>query len=382
MQRVLCTYLTRRVDSNLLMAGTVFQGLKDAGYISDMIFCGAKDVCRVFNTRYSGLFNSIKYIDICHTTGKGGRVSLLANYWTEYVRDAIVRPYSLGQLRSVTNGEYDVVLSFVPIFASARLGFDVAKKCISGVRLVQFWTDPIALGGCKDAESIPRRRVLHLSEERRALSYADDVVFCYPLLMEIEKAAHPEFAEKMRWSDVGYINHKKDDYVPHNAKVTVGLFGAYQRKVRNIEPLLSVLASFPDVQFILRGDADFEIDAGRYPNLDVKYGRVPVAEVEELEAQCDILISLSGRYTVMPPGKTFYYASYNKPILFIVDGPRAEYMEKHFSALGRYICCANEPMAIMRGLSSAIQALSGFTRTIPRRMCLDTIARRIVENEQ
>ena len=64
MQRVLCTYLTRRVDSNLLMAGTVFQGLKDAGYISDMIFCGAKDVCRVFNTRYSGLFNSIKYIDI------------------------------------------------------------------------------------------------------------------------------------------------------------------------------------------------------------------------------------------------------------------------------------------------------------------------------
>ena len=386
MQRVLCTYVTRRIDSNLLMAGTVFQGLKDAGYHTDMIFCGTKDVCEIFSKRYGGLFNSVKYLEITPSClgawiRKDRRLALLSNFWTEYVKDAVCRPYSIRDVRNLVNGEYDVVLSFVPIFASARLGFDVVKKCLKGVRLVQFWTDPLALGGCKDAKSIPKRRILHLLEERRALAYADDVVFCYPLLMELETAAHPKYARKMRWSDVGYIKHERDDFVPRNKNVTVGLFGAYQRKVRNIEPLLSVMASFPDVRFVIRGDSDFEIDAARYPNLDVKTGRIPVEEVEALEAQCDILISLSGRYTVMPPGKTFYYASYNKPLVFIVDGPRAEYMEQHFSRLCRYICCANEKSAIEAGLRDAVTALDGFKKVIPMRMHLDTIAHRIINGE-
>lgn len=383
MQRVLCTYVTRRIDSNLLMAGTIFQGLKDAGYHTDMIFCGTKDVCEIFSKRYSGLFNSVKYIEIkplCvgSLTRKGRRLALLSNFWTEYVKDAFCRPYSIREVRNLVDGKYDVVLSFVPIFASARLGFDVAKKCLKDVRLVQFWTDPLALGGCKDAKSIPKRRILHLLEERRALAYADDVVFCYPLLMELEQAAHPKYAGKMRWSDVGYIKHERDDFVPRNKIVTVGLFGAYQRKVRNIEPLLSVMASFPDVKFVIRGDADFEIDAARYPNLDVKTGRIPVEEVEALEAQCDILISLSGRYTVMPPGKTFYYASYNKPILAIVDGPRADFMLEYLNGLGRYVCCRNDAHSLAEGLRRAIKSLANYEREIPVRMQLASIARNLV----
>ena len=385
MCRILCTYVTRRIDSNLLMAGTVFQGLKDAGYCADMVFCGPKAVCEIFANRYAGLFHSTTYIEMRPSLGGvlgkiNRRLALLGNFMTEYVEDAIIRPYSKKRVCGCVDGEYEAVLSFVPIFASARLGFDVAKKCLKGVRLVQFWTDPLALGGCENVKSVPKRRMLHLFEERRALSYADDVVFCYPLLMELEKAAHPEYGGKMRWSDVGYIRHERDDYVPHNEKVTIGLFGAYQRKVRNIEPLLSAMAAFPDVKFILRGDSDIEIDASCYPNLDVKAGRIPVKEVEELEARCDILISLSGRYTVMPPGKTFYYASYNKPIVAIVDGPQADFMLEYLNGLGRYVCCRNDETSIVNGLQSAIKSLSDFRCAIPPRMNLATIARNLLSN--
>ena len=385
MCRILCTYVTRRIDSNLLMAGTVFQGLKDAGYCTDMVFCGPKEICEIFAKRYAGLFHSTTYIEMKSSLwgllGKiNRRLSLLGNFLTEYVADAIIRPYSIKRVCGCVDGEYEAVLSFVPIFASARLGFDVAKKCLKGGRLIQFWTDPLALGGCENANSVPKRRMLHLLEERRALAYADDVVFCYPLLMELEKAAHPEYGGKMRWSDVGFIKHERDDYVPHNEKVTIGLFGAYQRKVRNIEPLLSAMAAFPDVKFILRGDSDIEINSSDYPNLDVKSGRISVEEVEELEAQCDILISLSGRYTVMPPGKTFYYASYNKPIVAIVDGPQADFMLEYLNGLERYVCCRNEKMSIVNGLKSAIKSIADFKREIPPRMKLATIARNLVSN--
>ena len=384
MSRILCTYVTRRIDSNLLMAGTVFQGLKDAGYCADMVFCGPKEVCEIFANRYAGLFHSTTYIEMRPSIGGmlgkiNRRLALLGNFMTEYVEDAIIRPYSTKLVFECVEGEYEAVLSFVPIFASARLGLDVAKKCLKGVRLIQFWTDPLALGGCENAKSVPKRRMLHLLEERRALSYADDVVFCYPLLMELEKTAHPEYGGKMRWSDVGYIRHERDDYVPHNEKVTIGLFGAYQRKVRNIKPLLSAMAAFPEVKFILRGDSDIEINSSDYPNLDVKSGRISVEEVEELEARCDILISLSGRYTVMPPGKTFYYASYNKPIIAIIDGPRADFMLEYLVGLGRYVCCRNEETSIKNGIKNAIESLVNFKRVIPDRMQLATIAKNLVE---
>ena len=140
------------------------------------------------------------------------------------------------------------------------------------------------------------------------------------------------------------------------------------------------MASFPEVKFVIRGDSDFEIDAARYPNLDVKAGRIPVEEVEALEAECDILISLSGRYTVMPPGKTFYYASYNKPILVIVDGPRADFMLEYLNGLGRYVCCRNDAHSLADGLRRAIKALPTYEREIPVRMKLASIARNLVTN--
>ena len=251
------------------------------------------------------------------------------------------------------------------------------------VPLVQYWTDPLSLGRCDNISEIPRSRFMHLYLERKILAKADKVFWSYKLLCETEQQLHPEYAGKMNWTHVSYVEHSLDSGRPHNEKITVGLFGAYQRRVRNIQPLLAAIRSFPDVQFIFRGDADFEIDASRYPNLDVMPGRRPADEIERLEAKCDILLSLAGLSGVtQPAGKTFYYVSYDKPIVHIGDGANKEYFARYLSSIGtRWVICDNTSESIVRGIQEAINALPTFKLHIPS--CLEpaTIARSIVESD-
>ena len=190
---------------------------------------------------------------------------------------------------------------------------------------------------------------------------------------------YPQYAEKMSWSDIPYIKHKDANYKPKNNKITIGLFGAYQEKVRNIRPLLNVMNVFPKVQFVIRGDSDIQIDASLYPNLDVKPGRVPLNEVEQLEKNCDILLCLAGKSGItIPAGKVFYYGDYNKPILYISDGQNKDYCTRYMKSFGRYEVCNNTEESIVTGIKSCIDSLPGYQVSIPERMEPATVARKIL----
>jgi len=295
--------------------------------------------------------------------------------------DVIWRPYSRKALRSIlagSDGEYDCVLSFIPPYVSGRLGIEVRSVVGKDVELIQFWTDPLSVGGISRISDIPWRRMAHVYAEYKLLKAADRVVFNFPLLCELEQELHPRFAHKMLWTDVGYVEHESDDLVPRNTRVRIGLFGAYQSKVRNIKPFLQAVRKLSNYDFILRGDSDVVVDPTKYQNLDVQQGRQPVSEIETLEAHCDILISLNAHSGMMPPGKTFYYASYTKPIVYIADGEMQEYLMEYMNGLGRYVVCRNTAESITEGIERAVANLRGFKRTIPERMRLDMIARRIV----
>ena len=386
-RRVLCVYATRQIDSNLFMSSTIFKGLNLNGYESDMIFCGPDSVYETFYSRYAKCFRKVWHLslpDSCVARFCNARpwLRLLYSFLRHFVLDLISRPYSYHELRRVLakSGEYDCVLSFVPPYISGRLGADVTAICREKfkVELVQFWTDPLSVGGVSRISDIPSRRMVHVYDEYRLLKTADKVVFNFPLLCELEKELHPRFAHKMSWTDVGYVEHETDDYIPHNTRITIGLFGAYQKKVRNIGPFLAAVKQFPNLNFVLRGDSDVTIDPTSYPNLDVKPGRQPVTEIETLEANCDILLSLNAHSGMMPPGKTFYYASYAKPIVYIADGEQQDYLMKYMIGLGRYIVCHNTVESIVQGIGRAIASLTDFHRVIPERMKLDVIAKRIV----
>jgi hypothetical protein len=70
------------------------------------------------------------------------------------------------------------------------------------------------------------------------------------------------------------------------------------------------------------------------------------ADMERLEADCDVLVCLLNRRGTQIPGKLYHYAATNKPILVILDGERAPDIETYLQRFARFVCCANEANAI------------------------------------
>jgi glycosidase len=297
-----------------------------------------------------------------------------------FLKDGFIRPYKKKQLPVFRSDEYRHIISFVPPPMAGLFGYDLLTiNKLNHIPLIQFWTDPLSLGRCNDISEIPFWRYFHKKLEHRILSYADRAVFCFPLLCEIEQRLHPEFAIKMMWSDVSYVEHPFDKGKPRNQQITIGLFGAYQRRVRNVQPLLTSFSSFPQVKFIIRGDSDVEINPSDYPNLDIMPGRLPSAEVEQFESQCDILLSLGALAGITPPGKTFYYANYDKPIVYISDGVHKDYFSNYLNGFDdRFITCSNTVESIVTGINKAIAILPKFMLKIPERMDPEAIVRKFL----
>jgi len=385
--RILCVYATRQIDSNLFMSGTLFNGLKKCGYEVDVVFMGPRGVLDIFKDKYGHYFRHVFEVVISEGWLKrylhSEWVKVLYSFYLHFLKDGFIRPYRRGQLPNLRGHDYRCVLSFVPPPMSGLFAHDlVSMNHLHHIPLIQFWTDPLSLGRCNDINEIPIWRCFHKMLEHRILSYADRAVYCFPLLCEMEQRLHPEFAQKMTWSDVSYVEHPFDNGKPHNQQITIGLFGAYQRRVRNIEPLLTSLRSFPKVKFIIRGDSDVEINPSDYPNLDILPGRLPSAEVEQLETQCDILLSLGGLAGVThPAGKTFYYVNYDKPIVYIGDGVHRDYFAEYLNGFeGRFIICNNTVESIVEGINNAIAILPHFSLRIPARLEPKAIVRRLLEN--
>ncbi len=382
--RVLCIYATRQIDSNLFMSSTIFNGLKKGGFQPDIIFAGTKDVLSIFHKKYSHYFNKVYDIELSSSRIKrylkNDFQKTIHSFLQHFITDNLIRPYSKRQLKSLKLEQYQYILSFVPPPISGLLAHDIqAIYNMQNTPLIQYWTDPLSLGRCNDITDIPPWRYFHKKLEHKILGFADKIVFCYPLLSEMEQKLHPAFAKKMTWSDVSYIERSPIPHVQNN-QISVGLFGAYQKRVRNITPLLNTLHYFPEIKFILRGDSDISIDPANYPNLDIETGRRPAEEIEILENKCDILLSLGGLSGIThPAGKTFYYANYDKPIVYIGDGQHKKYFEDYLSGFeDRYIICENTVESIRKGIKKALDILPVFKLKIPLRMKPEIIAQKIL----
>lgn len=386
--KILCIYATRQIDSNLFMSSTKFDGLQQCGYHVDMVFYGPSNICRQFGEMYAHYFNNVFYLEQKDSALQKKMLSsekstILYNYMRGYILDLFLPALSSSEeryLKNVLTDSYDCILSFIPIGLSGFIANLVHKRFCPSSKVIQFWTDPISFGRCNSIDEIPKSRFLHRIIEKKVLGLCDKAVCCYPLFAEALKKLYPLYAGKVTWGDTSYIKHEKANFKPNNKRITIGSFGAYQARVRNVQPLLAAMKFFPDVTFIFRGDTDITIDESKYPNLDVEYGRKPIQEIEEMEANCDILLSIGGNNGMtIPAGKTLYYADYDKPILYISDGVHRDAASDYIKSFGRYEVCNNEEMSIVAGLRRCIESLPNFKLEIPDRLKPDVIARKIVE---
>lgn len=66
-EKILCVYATRQVDSNLMMASTVFRGFSEAGIEADMVFVGSDESIAEFRGRYERYFHRVFYHSVCQS---------------------------------------------------------------------------------------------------------------------------------------------------------------------------------------------------------------------------------------------------------------------------------------------------------------------------
>jgi len=219
------------------------------------------------------------------------------------------------------------------------------NKQISARKWTQYWGDPF-YNDINIRSWIPR--VMIKKEEKRLLHLADYVFYTNPITLEEQKSLFEEEKQKMHFIPSPYIRERIGSKI-QNEKKTIGYYGNYNSKDRDIRPLYNAAKELKTFNFEIIGDSDLKLEAD--DNIMIR-NRLPYNQIEQVENNADLLICLGNKLgSSQLPGKFYNYAATDKPILFIYEQgceKLAEYAEK----LHRYYVCLNQKSDIIRAIIS------------------------------
>ncbi|WP_129738494.1 hypothetical protein [Massilimicrobiota timonensis] len=178
------------------------------------------------------------------------------------------------------------------------------------------------------------------------LSKANKVVYVSPFTLENQKIIYSEFAKKMYFYPIPYLNISLFQCNVSN-RITLLYAGDYNSKIRNILPLYNSIAEENEkFKLNLVGNSDYILKNSN--NISIQT-RISYDEVKLLEKEADILVHLSNKHGTQIPGKIYQYSGTNKPILFILDGNEEEKrnIKNYFSQFDRYYFCENNENSII-----------------------------------
>ena len=101
--------------------------------------------------------------------------------------------------------------------------------------------------------------------------------------------------------------------------------------------------NIPSIHLTIAGGTDLSLNST--DNITV-LPRVNHNKVMELERKASIIISVGNLHGTQIPGKLYYAASSNKPIVVTVDGDNTVAMLKYLKSYDRFDVCLNEEKEI------------------------------------
>lgn len=235
------------------------------------------------------------------------------------------------------NKSYDVIISI----SDPKTSHIAMKRLISqGLnygKWIQYWGDPMT-NDITNKSIHPNWYVKR--KEYTLLKDADEIVYVSPFTLEQQKSLFPSLANKMHFIPTPYL--KKKNYPPHkNKKFTIGYYGAYKSKVRNIMPLYnSCIKLGEQIHLDIIGDSDLILSETK--NIKI----YPRGDISNYEEKVDLLVCMLNSSGTQIPGKIYHYAATNKPILIILDGDKKEEIRKYLDSFDRYIMCDNNVNSI------------------------------------
>ena len=108
-------------------------------------------------------------------------------------------------------------------------------------------------------------------------------------------------------------------------------------------------------------------------------GRLSQKDVSRMEDEASILISICNKRGTQIPGKVFYQAGYQKPMIIILDGEFKEKMRVYFNSFGRYILCENNEKSISGAIDEAFREIkTGKRYQLDKRLSEEYCAEKIL----
>lgn len=215
----------------------------------------------------------------------------------------------------------------------------IHNKTIKASKWIQYWGDPF-YADINEKPLVPTKFIR--KEEERVLNKADYIFYTSPFTLRQQKELFVNSAPKMHFIPTPYIEPRYYESF-NNKKYTVGYYGSYFKKDRNLMPLYNVANKMKNINFEFIGSTDLNFVQTK--NILVK-PQVSSEEILNYEAKCDLLICVGNKSSSHQiPGKLYHFAATNKPILFIYE-KGSEEIANFFSNYSRYYFCENDTKEI------------------------------------
>lgn len=285
---------------------------------------------------------------------------------------------NVNQINKVkmTYNHYDIIISASDPKSSHLI---VEKIYMQNSKLkakwIQYWGDPMF-------NDITRKKGwrdnLVKYHEKGLIKKAHKVVYASPLTLNLQKKTYSDQAFKMDYSSQVFLNDSletESDYKSSNGSITIGYFGAYHSKVRNIVPLYKAVLD-SQYNLIICGSSDLKLSDAR--NIKI-CGIIPYKEATQMEKELDILVAICNSSGTQIPGKIYYCAGYNKPIIVVLDGEYKKELRTYLENFGRYILCDNDSDSIHEALEKAVVELQCKERIISTQLIPKYMGEKILE---
>lgn len=246
------------------------------------------------------------------------------------------------------NENYDIMISSSDPKSSHLIAKEILRNNrISIKKWVQYWGDPFA-NDINKKTIIPTKYIKR--EERKILSLADKIVYVSPFTLKKQRDIYPKESSRMCFFPIPYLKEKIYQKNITN-QVTLGYFGDYSSKDRNIIPLYKSIEKTPNIKLIIYGNSNINLKETN--NIIIK-DRQSTKNVEQAQEKCTILVCICNKEGTQIPGKIYHYSATNKPILIILDGENSEEIKDYLKKFDRYEFCVNDEESI----KSAIERIS------------------------
>jgi hypothetical protein len=281
-------------------------------------------------------------IDILHENGLKGRLlRWLADIYHLFFIFGHTHKYAKNvKIDSLTRTQYDYVISVSDPKTSHVALKSLLRQGLMSDKIIEYWGDPL-YGDVSFRSVYPNKMIKSI--EYGLLKTAHRIVYTSPFTLEKEKEYFPKLEDRMTF--VPTANLSEYIYKPFSsAMITVGYYGDYYSQYRDIIPLYQSfetdIIKNKDIKLIIVGDSDIKLN-------DTNNIRVLERQnVEKQQSKTDILVCILNNHGTQIPGKLYYNAGTNLPVLVILDGEYKHEIKDYLDSFNRFICCDNSVSSI------------------------------------